>query len=66
MPQDAYRPPAMPSAQQMTLDDFVSQLLTALDLMNDRAMAHTQVLARVVVQLSEVDLTLQALVSNLD
>ncbi len=53
-------------ASQMTLDAFVSQLLTALDLMNDRAMKHTEVLARVVLQLQEVDLTLQAVVQGLD
>ncbi len=56
----------MPTAQQMTLDDFVSKLLTALDMMNDRATAHTTILGRMNLMLAEIDLTLQALVTNLD
>ncbi len=57
--------PVMPTSQ-MTLDDFVSKLLFALDMMNDRAEAHTQILARMVMQMGEIDLTLQAIVSGLD
>ncbi len=57
---------AMTSSSQMTLDAFVSQLLTALDLMNERASAHTAILVRMNSQLSEIDITLQAINDSID
>ncbi len=57
---------AMPSATQITLDKWMSGVLDALDLMNETNDTQNKVIVRLLHQLAEMDLTLQAIVQSMD
>ncbi len=57
---------AMPSAKQITLDKWMGGVLDALDLMNETNDTQNKVIVRLLHQLAEMDLTLQALVQSMD